>query len=136
MTADDRVVQSAPKDLMQWAARRAEERPEFFAWALARFLEAEGITIGALASQLGVPTTQMPKLALCRRPRAKHFAADVAMIAKDVGSSAQIVAYLARYADALEAMGAGQAGATGALLAARERLRLNDEDQESNDDTK
>jgi hypothetical protein len=51
------------------------------AWALARVQAREGLSDEALAARLGLATVDLPRLALCLRPRPDQWAEDLAQIA-------------------------------------------------------
>jgi hypothetical protein len=68
-------------ELLTHAARRAQERLAYVAWALARVQIQEGLSDDALAARLGMATVDLPRLALCLRPRQDHWDADLAQIA-------------------------------------------------------
>jgi hypothetical protein len=55
------------------------------AWALARVQAREGLCHEALAAWLGLATVDLPRLALCLRPRPDHWAEDLAQIATRFG---------------------------------------------------
>jgi hypothetical protein len=67
------------------AARRAQDRPAYVAWALARVQVWEGLSDEALAARLGIVTVDLPRLALCLRPRQDLWAEDLAQIASRFG---------------------------------------------------
>ena len=56
-------------ELMQYAAQRAEGRPEFIASALAAYRERHGVDDLAIARRLGVGADGYARLALCLWPR-------------------------------------------------------------------
>jgi hypothetical protein len=85
-------------DLIVRAAQRASSRPPFMRWPLARFQEQQGCSRSQLAAQLGLPPGQLPRLALCLRPRPEHWAEDVAAIAAQVGCEPLGLATLVRLA--------------------------------------
>jgi hypothetical protein len=86
MTTRDKETEIAA-DLMFRAAQRASAHPPFMAWLLARFQEQQAYSRSQLAAYLGLPPGQLPRLALCLRPRQDRFAEDVAAIAARVGCS-------------------------------------------------
>jgi AraC-like DNA-binding protein len=81
-------------DLIVRAAQRARSRPPFMGWPLARFQEQQGCSRSQLAAQLGLPPGQLPRLALCLRPRPDHWAEDIATLAAQVGCSPTALASL------------------------------------------
>jgi AraC-like DNA-binding protein len=83
-------------DLMFRAAQRARTRPPLMAWLLARFQVQQGWSEPQLAAHLGLPPDELPRLALCLRPRPDHFADDVAALAAQVGCSPRALADLVR----------------------------------------
>lgn len=67
--------------LLSHAARRARDRPAYVAWALAQVQARQGLSDEALAARLGMATVDLPRLALCRRPRPDQWDEDLAQIA-------------------------------------------------------
>ena len=78
---DDAEHITRTQELLTEAARRAREQPAYVAWALARVQAREGLSDAALAARLGIATVDLPRLALCLRPRPEHWAEDLAQIA-------------------------------------------------------
>jgi hypothetical protein len=72
-------------ELLTHAARRAQDRPAYVAWALARVQAREGLSDEALAARLGLATVDLPRLALCLRPRLDQWDEDLAQIAARFG---------------------------------------------------
>jgi hypothetical protein len=70
-------------DPLSSLARRAEERPDFLACLLAAYAHSEDLNDDALAARLGCATEQLPRLKLCRAPRAApaEMRQDVARLA-------------------------------------------------------
>jgi hypothetical protein len=86
MGDDERPVNDAARitrtyQLLSYAARRAQDEPAYVAWALARVQVREGLSDEALAARLGLPTVDLPRLALCLRPRPDQWDADLTQIA-------------------------------------------------------
>jgi hypothetical protein len=59
--------------------------PAYVAWALARVKAREGLSDEVLAARLGIATVDLPRLALCLRPRLDHWDEDLAQIASRFG---------------------------------------------------
>lgn len=90
MGDDEHLVDSAAHltqthELLTHAARRAQDQPASVAWALTRVQVQEGLSDEALAARLGIATVDLPRLALCLRPRPDQWAADLAQIATRFG---------------------------------------------------
>ena len=102
-------------------AQQARERQTLLAGLLFAYQEQEGLDESGLAAFLGCAVVALPKLALCRRPRAQTpaFRADVERIAQYAGADAARLVKLIR---AVEARAALQhaAEASPLLLAARD----------------
>jgi hypothetical protein len=88
------------QELLTYAARRAQERPAYVAWALARVQARERLSDEALAAQLGITSVDLPRLALCRRPRPDQWDTDLAQIAARFGLAPAPLATLLRAVDA------------------------------------
>jgi hypothetical protein len=82
---DDAAHITRTHELLTHAARRAQDRPAYVAWALARVQARERLSDDALAARLGIATVDLPRLALCLRPRPDHWAEDLAQIATRFG---------------------------------------------------
>ena len=111
---------------LQHAARRAAHHPFFLAGVLLAYQEAHKMNDHALASFLGCAPDDLPRLALCRRPRAAppEFRADLAHLAARFHLRAEQLANLLREVDALQSIQrqAAQAHGTQRILrAARDR---------------
>jgi hypothetical protein len=87
-------------ELLSDAARRAQERPAYVAWALAQVQVREGLSDEALAARLGIATVDLPRLALCLRPRPDHWAEDLAQLASRFGLASEPLAVLLRAVEA------------------------------------
>src|SRR5437660_1492605 len=61
----------------------------FFGWWLARLRAARGLTVEQQAEALGLTTSAMAHLSVCRVPRPEYRAADVAKVADAVGLQAE-----------------------------------------------
>jgi hypothetical protein len=72
-------------ELMAHAARRAQDKPAYVAFALSRYQSRHGLTDEALAERLGYDSLTLPRLALCLAPRQEHRAEDLAQIAGMLG---------------------------------------------------
>lgn len=119
----------SPEELARLAARFRQERP-FVGWAIARYAESENLDLPSIQKALKISEADFYWLHLCKRPRADRFAEDVRTIADYTGVDAGVLAAIARRADVLETLAAGQAGASpdaanGTLLAARARPAKN-----------
>jgi hypothetical protein len=97
-------------ELLTHAARRAQDRPAYVAWALARVQAREGLSDEALAAWLGLATVDLPRLALCLRPRPDQWDEDLAQIAGTFRIAPETLAALLR---AVEAPTARQHDPTG-----------------------
>jgi hypothetical protein len=111
--------------LLAYAAQRASANPGYFGWVLRRYAELEHLTEEALAQRLGLPGVDLPHLALCLRPRAAHFAADVGQISAKFNLDPAALAAVVRLVEAVEALASGNAAGasadSGLLMAARAR---------------
>jgi hypothetical protein len=87
-------------ELLTHAARQAQDRPAYVAWALARVQAREGLSDEALAARLGITSVDLPRLALCLRPRPEHWDADLAQIASRFGLTPEPLAVLLRAVEA------------------------------------
>ena len=87
-------------ELLTHAARRAQERPAYVAWALVQVQVREGLSDEALAARLGLATVDRPRLALCLRPRPDQWAADLAQIATRFGLAPEPLAAILRAVEA------------------------------------
>jgi len=107
-------------DRIAHLADRVRADPFFLASALDVYARSEGIGDAALAERLGCEVETLARLALCRRPAAERFLADVEAIAERFGIDATELAAVVRRADVLEVLSRGM-GASGTLMAARDR---------------
>jgi len=111
--------------LLVHAAQRAKACPEYLAWVLAKYVEREHISEEELAQRLGVATRDLPHLALCLRPRADQFAADVRQISTRFQIDAIALAGIVRLVESLETLAATNpamlSAEAGLLTAARAR---------------
>jgi hypothetical protein len=78
---DDAAHLTRTHELRTYAAQSAQDRPASVAWVQAR----EGLSNEALAARLGIATVNLPRLALCLRPRPDLWAEDLAPIASRFG---------------------------------------------------
>jgi hypothetical protein len=110
---------------MAHVAQRASARPEYLGWILTRYATQERLTEEALAQRLGLEGRDLPRLALCLRPRAAHFAIDVRQISAKFNIDPVTLAAIVRLVESTEALAAGDAGGAladaGLLMAARAR---------------
>jgi hypothetical protein len=72
-------------ELLTHAARRAQDKPAYVAFALSRYQTRHALTDEALAERLGCDSLRLPRLALCLAPRKDHRAEDLAQIAGTLG---------------------------------------------------
>jgi hypothetical protein len=78
-------------ELMVHAARRAQEKPAYVAFALSRYQARYALTDEALAGRLGCDSLTLSHLALYLAPRPEHRAEDLAQIAAALGLDPQIL---------------------------------------------
>jgi hypothetical protein len=108
-------------------ARRVSDAPDFLACALAEYARSERLDDAGLAARLGCPVETLTHLRLCRMPRAEppHFWQEIEQIAKRFSVPAQVLAEITRRGQSLFHLrqAAGQQGASGFLLAARDDVR-------------
>jgi hypothetical protein len=129
-----------PRDerLLDYAAQRAKARPDYLGWVLARYIERERISEAELATRLGSAPDDLPRLALCLRPRAEHFADDVRQISTKLRIDTTALAGIVRLVESLETLAvtnpATPAAEAGLLMAARARKQpCQGRDNESQD---
>jgi hypothetical protein len=119
------MTQSRKERLLAYAAHRAKANPDYLGWVLARYVEQEHITEGDLAQHLGIASHDLPRLALCLRPRADHFAADVRQISAKFNIAPATLATVVGLVESVVALAAKDAGEgsadSGLLMAARPR---------------
>jgi hypothetical protein len=82
---DDAEHITRTHELLAYAAQRAQDRPSYVGWALVQVRAREGLSDAALAARLGLATVDLPRLALCLRPRPEQWDADLAQIAARFG---------------------------------------------------
>ena len=130
-------------ELLCRAADRAATVPDFMAYVLAQWGEAEGFTWRQTAERLGCVDHTVPRLALCRRPDPSpaRFARDVERIASYVDIDPDALALLVRQTDALQRLrqirptAEPDAAATDLLMAALDRLEdASSEDSQEGDE--
>jgi hypothetical protein len=122
--------------LLAYTARRAKAHPEYLAWVLAQYVEREHISAEELAQRLGIATHDLPHLALCLRPRADLFVADVRQISAKFNIDAAALAEIVRLVESFETFTAtnstGLSTESGLLMAARARKQPG-QDSENHD---
>lgn len=118
---------SARDEMLAHAANRARMYPAYLAWVFGRYLQIENILEADLTKLLQVPITDLPRLGLCLRPRADHFASDIAQISARFHVDAGALATVVRLVESVEAMAAASAKTvpsdSGLLMAARARKK-------------
>jgi hypothetical protein len=124
--------------LLDYAAHRAKARPDYLGWVLARYLGRERISEAELATRLGSTPHDLPRLALCLRPRAEHFADDIRQISTKFHIDATALAGVVRLVESLETLAATNpsmlSAEAGLLMAARARKQPRQvQDDESHD---
>jgi hypothetical protein len=111
--------------LLDYAAQRAKARPDYLGWVLARYIERERISEAELAIRLGSTPHDLPRLALCLRPRAEHFVDDIRQISTKFHIDATALAGIVRLVESLETLAATNSAMlsaeAGLLMAARAR---------------
>jgi hypothetical protein len=111
--------------LLGCAAQRAKARPDYLGWILTRYIERERISEAELATRLGITPHDLPRLALCLRPRAEHFADDIRQISAKFHLEATALARIVRLVESLETLAARNptmlSAEAGLLMAARAR---------------
>jgi hypothetical protein len=111
--------------LLDYAAQRPKARPDYLGWVLARYIERELISEAELATRLGGTPHDLPRLALCLRPRAEHFADDIRQISTKFHIDATALAAIVRLVESLEALAVTNStmlsAEAGLLMAARAR---------------
>jgi hypothetical protein len=112
------------RDLLHYAAQRAEQRHFFVASALAAYRKLHGMNETDLATFLDCAPAVLPRLALCRLPdtATAQFRPDVERIATYTGVNSLHLARLLREVEATTALQRlPQTPEHGFLLAARDR---------------
>jgi hypothetical protein len=111
--------------LLAHTAQRAKARPEYLASVLERYVELEHLSAEQLARRLGITAHDLPRLALCLRPRTDHFADDVRQISTKFNINPAVLATVVRLVESAEALATRDAGQAqtefGLLMAARAR---------------
>ena len=126
--------------LLAHAARRAKTNPSYLGWVLDRYMEMENISERGLAEFLETPGLDLPRLALCLRPRANHFTDDIGQISAKFHVNAFALATVTRLVESVEAIAAANAETVaaepGPLMAARARKkkRIRQDKKKHNDD--
>ncbi len=118
---------SARDEMLAHAANRARTRPAYLAWVFGRYLQIENILEDDLAKFLKISTLDFPRLGLCLRPRADHFADDIEQISAKFRTDARVLATVVRLVESVEVMAAASAKTvpsdSGLLMAARARKK-------------
>jgi hypothetical protein len=78
-------------ELLTHAARRAQDKPAYVAFALSRYQTRYALTDAALAERLGCDSLTLPRLSLCLAPRKGHWSEDLAQIAGTLGLDPQVL---------------------------------------------
>lgn len=113
-----------PDNALEFAAERAAADPFFLGSLLAVVCSTRHIGPPELARQLQCPVEALPKLYLCRAPRATvpEFREDVAQAAVFTGCDSASLGAIVREAMSVAALQPGSAGKVAPrLLAARDR---------------
>ncbi|WP_322510890.1 hypothetical protein [Chloroflexus sp.] len=131
-------MSSSNSDALTRAAQRAEQQPFFLASVLAAYRAAHQLDDTGLANMLGCATSDLIRLALCRRPAADsaQFSADVDHLARRFGLHSDRLAAMIRQVDALTAIKQqleAAEPATGLLRAARDRAEPASSEEFPND---
>jgi hypothetical protein len=126
------------KPLLDYAAQRVKARPDYLGWVLARYIERERISEAELATRIGSTPHDLPRLALCLRPRAEHFADDIRQISAKFHIDATALAGIVRLVESLETLASTNpamlSAEAGLLMAARARKQPRQvQDAESHD---
>lgn len=118
------------------AAHRAGQQPFFLASVLHDYQAAHDLDDTALASLLSCHADDLPRLALCRRPSASTFAADIDHLAQRFQLQGDQLAMIIRQVDTLAALRLqfGSQASDRFLRAARDRDELESQDQEGNNE--
>jgi hypothetical protein len=132
------MTQPRHERLLDYAAQRAKDRPEYLGWVLARYLEREHSSEVELAGRLGMAPRDVARLALCLRPRVEHCAEDIRQISARFHLDAPTLAGIVRLVESLETLAATNPAAptadAGLLMAARARKQSRQvQDDESPD---
>jgi hypothetical protein len=121
------MTHSRHERLLDYAAQRARTRPDYLGWVFARYIERERISEAEVATRLGAPLADLPRLALCLRPRAGHFTEDLRQISSRFQIDAAALAGIVRLVESLDSFSpphpATPSADAGLLLAARARKR-------------
>jgi beta-phosphoglucomutase-like phosphatase (HAD superfamily) len=124
--------------LLDYAAQRAKVRPDYLGWVLARYIERERISEAELATRLGSTPQDLPRLALCLRPRAEQFADDIRQISAKFHTDATALAGVVRLVESLETLAATNptklSAEAGLLMAARARKQPRQIDDDESQD--
>jgi hypothetical protein len=107
-------------DSLDWLAQRVERDPGFLGSVLALYAQSERLDAAGLAAALGCSPEVLPKLKLCRPPRAERFWDDVSGIAAHFGLDADRLAAVVRRGQVLAKL-REFSSPNSTLLAARDR---------------
>ena len=111
-----------PEPTLARLSRLARQRPGLLAHLLSAYQEAEGLDDAGLAVFLECEIQALPRLALCRLPRAApYFRADIEKIAAYAQANPRRLATLLRAAEARQALRRAPGSTAPMLLAARDR---------------
>jgi hypothetical protein len=131
------------EQLLDYAAQSAKARTDYLGWVLARYMERERISEAELATRLGSTSHDLPRLALCLRPRTEHFADDIRQISTKFHIDATALAGIVRLVESLETIAATNSSMlsaeAGLLMAARARKQprqVQDEESPNHDPRK
>jgi hypothetical protein len=119
------MTHSRHEQLLDYAAQRTKARPDYLGWVLTRYIEREHVSEAGLATRLGITPHDLPRLALCLRPRAEHFADDIRQISTWFHLDATALAGIVRLVESIETLAATHptmlSAEAGLLMAARAR---------------
>lgn len=121
-------------------AKKMQGNPEYLCSVLSAYQQQERLTEGELARRLSLDESQLPRLALCKRPQVDKFSDQVRQIASYAGADVMALAQIIRSVEALQQMQSmppaelpatetlvAPARLTGSLAAARDREEPSDE---------
>ena len=122
------MTDEARSAVLRRAAERAASRPYFVSHDLDIYRSFSRFTVDEVAAELGCPPEQLPRLALCCRPETEgaDFRQEVERIATYAGADPLRLVQLLRTVEAWQSLRGCErsaSGATGLLLAARDRER-------------
>ena len=121
-------------------AKKMQGNPEYLSSVLSAYQQQERLTDGELAHRLSLDESQLPRLALCKRPKADKFSEQVRQIAAYTGADVAALAQVIRSVEVLQQMRSmppvelpatgtqvAPARLAGSLAAARDREEPSDE---------